>query len=112
MQQLEAVKISHPYIASISNTLGGYEVVLSDAFPLAFRKFILQPGPTIWGDIKELESNLGMIEEDRVFWLRGSGNSYGEAVHDALSTLVSWVVHPENVIAQDFRLRELGSHGH
>ena len=108
MSQSETIKISHPYFASVTHAQGAFVVILSEAFPLAFRQFVLQPGADAWDGSKGLESNFGFVEDDgHVFWLSGYGGSYQEAVHDALSMFINWVVHPADVGAGHFRLREI-----
>ncbi|MCC8471844.1 hypothetical protein [Xanthomonas phaseoli] len=100
------LQISHPYLVRVVRCGEGFEVTLSDAFPAEFRVFELCPAAEVWTDYKEVESSLGLIEEDgSIFWLCGTGGSMEEAVEDALMKFINWAVHPAHVTANDFCMR-------
>ncbi|KAB7768875.1 hypothetical protein CKY51_08405 [Xanthomonas maliensis] len=79
---------------------------MSDAFPAAFRSFALWPALDVWPGYKEVEGSIGLVDDDgeRV-WLGGAGSCIEDAVEDALTSFVNWVVHPADVTEKNFCLR-------
>ena len=98
------VTISHPYFQRISYFEGVHHVLLSSEFPI--RSFSLRAASQIWPDVHEVESNLGLVEGDAVSWLKGGGYTHEEAVLEALTKFVNWVVHPKDVAASSFVFRD------
>jgi hypothetical protein len=110
MQLSNGIEITHPYFASVSHNQDVCEVVLSEAFPAAFREFTLRTAPEVWEDLIEVEGTLGLVEEDgRTLWLQGSGRSFEEAIQSALATFTNWVVHPADVNASHFCIRPVAA---
>ncbi|WP_279584885.1 hypothetical protein ACE15N_21320 [Xanthomonas campestris pv. passiflorae] len=106
MSLVDHIQISHPYLVRVVRCGKGFEVTLSDAFPAEFRVFELCPAAEVWPGHKEVESSLGVIEEDgSTFWLCGTGGSMEEAVEDALMKFTNWAVHPAHVTANNFCMR-------
>jgi hypothetical protein len=91
---MKTIEARHPYFDRVECGDSDCVVTLSRAFPIQGFRLAVVPGR----GYVEVAADVGFRHDDGgVDWIRGSGDTFEEAVVSALQFFLNLVVHPENL---------------